>query len=120
MRVYRDYVDHGLDFARRHSDISILIRYEELVADPRRVLCELLGRIGEEFEPAMLTGFYHRSRQEGIEDPKVKGTRSIHAESVGRWRRDLGPDEVRLAARELGPLARTLGYDLGETAARDP
>ena len=108
--VYREYVEYGLGYAKRYPERSIEVRYEELVAEPERILREMLDRLGEGFEPDMISGFNDPARQSGLEDPKVKKTQTVSDESVGRWRRDLRRKDVRTAVRELSGLAAILGY----------
>lgn len=112
--VYRRFAEHGLAYANTHPDRSSSVRYEELVTNPANVVERLCERLGERFEPAMLERWNAAERQDGIEDPKVKSATAIHTNGIGRWRADLPPDEVTFAVRELEPIARKLGYTLGE------
>lgn len=84
---------------REHLDVN----YERLVADPEGTLREVLGFIGEPFEPAMLdyAGFRHEYPpwEWGSADVQARG--QITAERVGRGRRALGAVQRQL----LEPLA---------------
>lgn len=114
IEVYRDYVTHGLEYAKEHPERSVEIRYEELITDPQSVLTQFLERVGESFEPAMVTGFNAADRQTGLEDHKIAELSTVVDESVGRWRRDLGRKDRKAAIEGLGPLATTLGYELSD------
>jgi hypothetical protein len=88
---------------REHLDL----KYERLVADPEGALREVLGFIGEPFEPAMLdyAGFRHEypSWEWGSADVQARG--QITSERVGRGQRALGTVQRQL----LEPLAGMAG-----------
>jgi hypothetical protein len=108
--LYKDYLEHGLRFSKTHPDISMVIRYEDLVTEPKTALAGLLNKIGEIFEPSMIELFNDRARQQGIEDPKTQKTTKIHTLSIGRWKRDLSKEQIRTAITELGDIAGYFGY----------
>lgn len=114
VEVCREFLEAGLAYAEAHPGRSVTVRYEELVERPETVLRELCQRIDEPFDERMIGAFNSPERQEGIEDPKVKTQDTVHAGSVGRWRRELAPDDVRLAIGRLAHVAKRAGYDLRE------
>ncbi|MFA1538091.1 sulfotransferase family protein [Actinomadura monticuli] len=89
-----------------------LLRYEELVADPKGRLTELCAFLDEPFEPAMLE--HHRSaaahRLAGAAGSWRATGLAIGDRSVGRFRRELAPNELRQVEAGAGPLMRELGY----------
>jgi hypothetical protein len=109
-RHVADYVAAGLGYCEAHRDRSSVVRYESLVTDPERALRDLLDRIGERFEPAMLAEPGAARHGAGLEDPKVKVRNRVSADSIGRWRRDLSPEHQQLLQRELAGLLRRLEY----------
>lgn len=79
--------------ARRVSSPHVLeLRYEELAGDPAAAAARLADHLGVEPEP--LSG----------------ALAAVHDRSVGRYRRDLGPDQLADVEREAGQLLRELGY----------
>jgi len=68
------------------------VRYEELAADPAATAQRIAAHIDADVEPL------------------VQALRAVHAESVGRWRRDLTPEQLADVEAEAGPLLRELGY----------
>ena len=78
--------------ARAVPERTIDLRYEALVADPegeaRRVAKAL------EVEPGPLAAAFGE----------------VHADSIGRWRRDLTPEQLADVEAEAGALLRELGY----------
>jgi hypothetical protein len=82
-----------LTAARAAAPASTLeVRYEELAADPRAAAGLLAEHLGA--EPGLLA--------DALAD--------MHAESVGRWRRDLSEEQVADVEDEAGGLLRELGY----------
>lgn len=80
------------------------VRYEDLVADPERVMRDLVEALGEEWVPAVLV------------DKTPSGGKRAHAGSrittgsVGRWREDLTADEQHRVQAIGGELLGRLGY----------
>jgi len=71
---------------------TLEVRYEELAADPTAAAGTIAAHIGTEAEPL------------------AEALREVHAESVGRWRRDLTDEQVADVEAEAGGLLRELGY----------
>jgi hypothetical protein len=59
----------------------------------------------------MIEGAFAGARQRGLEDPKIEHTTAIHAQSLGRWKRDLAVDDARFAADRLARIMEELGYE---------
>jgi hypothetical protein len=81
-----------LTAARAAPEHTLETRYEEIAADPTAAAERLAGRL--ETDPAAL----------------AEALRKVHSRSIGRWRRDLTPEQVEDVEREAGPLLRELGY----------
>jgi hypothetical protein len=81
-----------LSAARAAPEHTLEIRYEEIAADPAGAADRIAGRL--ETEPG----------------PLADALREVHGRSIGRWRRDLTPEQVEDVEREAGPLLRELGY----------
>jgi hypothetical protein len=78
--------------ARAASSATIEVRYEELAADPETAAEPLAAHIGA--DPVILARALSR----------------MHAESVGRWRRNLTPEQVAEVESEAAELMDELGY----------
>ena len=83
---------HSISLMRRHADKVHLIRYEDLVADPRAVLTKL----GEYLDVDSDRFDYH----------------IIRADSVARYRDYLSKEELEDVMRIAGPTMERLGYDV--------
>jgi hypothetical protein len=71
---------------------TLEVRYEQLAADPDAAAVEIAHHIESEAAPL------------------AEALREVHAESVGRWRRDLTPEQLADVEAEAGPLLDELGY----------
>jgi hypothetical protein len=108
----RTYVEAGLEYCEKHPARSSIVRYEALVSDPRSTLEELLARIGETFDPAMLVSLGASRHGHGLEDPKSRDRCQISGENVRRWVKEFSVDQVERLHWQLGALMARLGYDL--------
>lgn len=108
---------------------AVEIRYEDLVADPARVLTALCARLDLAFDPRMLD--YHRGAPERMaefvrpfgvpptQEVTIERFLSIHAltakepdaSRIGRWRTEMIPAEIQAYERIAGPLLADLGYE---------
>jgi hypothetical protein len=68
------------------------LRYESLAADPDAAAALLAAHVDAPVEPL------------------AAALRAVHAESIGRFRRDLSAEELADIEREAGDLLRDLGY----------
>jgi Sulfotransferase family len=108
----RDYVNAGLDFVERHQERSLIVHYERLVTEPQTTLNEVMRLAGEEYDEAMISGVLSDHHGQGLEDPKARRHARISMDNVGRWRKDLALDDVRLATPIIVDLCNRLGYEL--------
>jgi len=78
--------------ARAEGGRTVELRYEELVADADAVTAEL-------------------ARTLGVGEPELaRAFATAHTNSVGRWRRDLTPEQLADVETEAGALLAELGY----------
>jgi hypothetical protein len=84
------------------------LHYENLVADPQKVLQDILRFIGEPWDPRLLD-----PDADDADERKNKIRRDqIVSTSVGRWRAELERVEVEDIQSTAGPLMIELGYAL--------
>ncbi len=86
--AWRRYAEAGLALGDRATEL----RYEAIARDPARVAAELAPAL--EVEPEALAA----------------ALGGAHADSVGRYRRDLDPEQLADVTAEAGPLLERLGY----------
>jgi Sulfotransferase family len=78
--------------ARAVPERTLELRYEELVTSPRKVAAELATNLELDAEPL------------------TKSLSSAFDRSVGRWERDLTPEQLNDVHEEAGPVLQDLGY----------
>ena len=98
-RVYREYF--------RRKNRWYLVRYEDLVQNPDRVLQHLFAYLELPYE--RVYPFKPFNRAAGG-DPKLRKTRTIHHKSVSRYREGLSKLQQRVFSKFLGKEMRALGY----------
>jgi hypothetical protein len=90
---------------RAHPVEYLEVRYEDLVSDPRPILQKTCDFLGVPFEPAMLT---LEQPVENLGD--TQGAATIVRDNFGKWKQELGEDEVRQIEAIAGKLMSELGY----------
>jgi hypothetical protein len=89
------------------GDRAVLVRYEQLMEDPRATLGTLFAALG-------LAQIWLETPV--TEQPDAAERMSFHrttdsaADSIGRWQRDLDPGLAALANERLGGALRAFGY----------
>ena len=78
--------------ARAVPERTLELRYEELVTTPSKVAAELATYLELDAEPL------------------TKSLASAFDRSVGRWQRDLTPEQLSDVVEEAGPVLQDLGY----------
>ncbi len=101
-RTYHHYFD---DEKRWH-----LIRYEELVTRPHKILKGLFSYLEVPFEKVYPFRRFHLLRAGG--DYKLRNTKDIHSKSVARHRGHLSDAQQSLFHKILGLQIEQLGYSL--------
>lgn len=90
------------------------VRYEDVVADPERVMRELCAFIGEGYDPAMLS----TTPVSTADKPWfLRSHDALSKDRLGAWQGQLSPNDVRLIEAGAGPLMKAMGYELSESPA---
>jgi len=115
---WRWLLDAGAGAALRGHPRVMEVRYEQLVSQPEETLRALCAFIGEAYDPAMADPA--RSGKDGqravpdLGDGRFANNRRagerVHTASIGRWRRDMTPEERKDFHRIAGSLLIALGY----------
>jgi hypothetical protein len=82
------------------------LRYEDLVSDPEPVLRRLFDFIGAAWTPEVLE--YHRVEERSVKDPGFQ--KPLFKSSIGRWRKNMSPEDGAIFLSIAGELLKSLGY----------
>jgi hypothetical protein len=108
--TWANWVSLGRDW-RAHPNYTE-VRYEELVATPERILRPLCDFLGLPWHADMLA--YHAREQSNRPDLSMVHLAGVngpvYGTSIGRWRKDLSPQDRRVIESIAGPTLRELGY----------
>lgn len=97
------------DFVARHPDNALLIKYEDLTADPEAVTRTIADRVGVDWPSDWLQKVMEPPESMGLGDWKTYSKSRIDAESVGRWR-GLSEHTISLMGRICNPMLEESGY----------
>jgi protein-tyrosine sulfotransferase len=103
-------VNSILDFAERHPQNTMTLRYEDLVSAPEEMTNKILGFIGEPVVPDLLETALSDPSPRGFSDWKTFSKDRIDASSIQRWRK-LPPATIRELAAVLNPTLTRCGYE---------
>jgi hypothetical protein len=94
--------------AERFPDHCLLLRYEDLVSQPRAVMTELLARLGEPWSESVLQ--HHEIDRPPESAGFTRTDRPIDTTSVTSWETYLPERTIRAIEARTGPLASVFGY----------
>lgn len=104
--------DGSLALLARHRALgerSVLVRYEDLVEDPHRVLATVFHHLSIDASAGVVAGVVARASEE-TEGMRGHRTAPDAAASVGRWRRDMPPKLQEVAEAALADALLEYGY----------
>ena len=103
-------IENGVQH-RGDAERYVEVRYEHLATEPEREIRRVLEFIGEEFEPQVLN--YHEQKYDmpaATESSAAQVAKPLYTSSIGRWKRDLTPRELKQFLKIAGPTLEMLGY----------
>ncbi len=108
-RCWVDLTAGLLDFAARHPDDAIVVRYEDLVGDSEATLARILRFLGEDMPSDLVKGALRARSGIGLGDWKTYGREAVDRGSVGRGA--ALPEFARsLLGQIMNPLLVRAGY----------
>lgn len=116
--AWNDHVDSWL----AGGDDRVVVRYEELRADPARELQRILDFLGIEWDAARLehvaqANSFDRMREkeqvssEATPEDRPDSARFVRAGHVGGWRESLDEDSLRKLEHAMSTTMRRVGYE---------
>jgi hypothetical protein len=117
-KKWRNFVQHGLDFADTHPNQVYTLRYEDLIDDPEKYLREICAFIDEPFSEEMLN--YHKSGTKRVPRKEIHGqlNKPVNKERSARWKKDLTAEQIRVFEAVAGELLKKLNYEIVNPNAR--
>lgn len=98
------------EFASRHPENALLIRYEDVVAEPDAAMARVMEFLGESWEPRLTREALSSQEAVGLGDWKTYGRSSVDASSVGRWKK-LPRHAIARLAQICNPVLQQCGYE---------
>jgi hypothetical protein len=95
-----------------NRDDYLFLRYEDLVADPRGVITEILAFLGLSFEAATLDRHGRGRRHRGLAH-HANLEQPVLPERADAWRTVIGDDLKRECERQAREALERFGYELG-------
>ena len=97
------------DFAERHPENAVLLRYEDFVAAPDVELKRVLDAVGEPFDEGILTRAFEAQDPKGFSDWRAFAQKSMSSKSIDRWK-TLSPATLGALAPIVNPMLERHGY----------
>ncbi len=106
------------DFAARHADDCLNLRYEDLVGDPQRVLGEILGFAGLAGTPeTMIAEAFSDQARIGLGDFRIDETTGLRPPVADGWRKRIPREALARIVPVLAPLMERHGYKIPKVPA---
>ena len=110
--------NHLIERAKRKfpSHQWCLVRYEDLVEDPREELVRICAFLNETYDPGMLD-FWQNNSQNNLEPErhlawKMKTLEKVSTAQINTWKNILGSEEIELINQMAGRSLRLYGYGI--------
>lgn len=104
---------HALVRDRTLAGRVAVVRYEDVVREPRRTVHDLCLSLDLPFQESMLDACTFRSESEDGQyrsNSSFQAQEGIYADSLERWREALQPDAVRTLETLTAPELQSMGY----------
>jgi hypothetical protein len=110
VRSFASFATNLVASWRRRSEGAHLLRYEDLISDPERVVEPLIGYLGVDDSSAAVASMIASLSERSSHAEQYRTTESAE-DSIGRWRRDLPPELERAAQETFAPALAEFGYE---------
>ncbi len=96
---------------KRHPQQTILVRFEDILAQPEKTLQKICTHLGLQFEPAMLE-FYKKEEHLKLESWKNFYSRPLEKSKISKWKEKMPAQEIQYAELINKKLLQRLGYEV--------
>lgn len=101
-----------LDSWRLAGDRGLLVRYEDLVREPRATLRRVLTELTLDASDGVVDGILRRADQVEVAAQQAHRTSRNARASIGRWRRDLNRGIAGHCGQAFGEVLTEFGYQI--------
>lgn len=101
----------GLRNVKRYEDRYLIVRYEDLAAEPLATLEAVCAFLGEDVDEAMLSMGGAPEHARGNSSFGTIDTGTISTRSIGRYKSALDPDDVTFIETVAAPHLARFGYE---------
>jgi len=112
LRLIRDQAARLLESWNERSGTAHLLRYEDLIQTPEIALRALLERFALDSSVETIQNMLRQAPEVMPESQRFHRTSGAPAESIGRWRQDMGPSLKGVARAALCGVLEAFGYGL--------
>ncbi len=108
---WKEEVEQLLDFAERHKEQVLVVRFEDLITGMEAELRRICSHFGVEFDPEMLK--YDKKKAMFKENPhNVNTNKAPDITLAEKWQSRLSPREVGIIEYVAGDTLKAHGYEL--------
>lgn len=108
---WRDYYDRFSRFSRLHPGRTLVVRYEDLVADPEPQFARIFGLLGLPYGDEVRRYWESKASIHGTRQNNAPAVgRRPFTSSVSRWREDLAPADLATVERVCRRAMARFGY----------
>jgi len=108
--LWKSEIERQLSFAREHPEKSHVIKYEELILQPERVLRALCRFLGEEYVDELLN-YYRKTPHIELHEGNINITKPLRPSMIDKWKNELSPRQVSVIESLTADTMSKLGYE---------
>lgn len=111
-RAWNNYIKSFEKFHSKHSDISLIIRYEDLVSQPRKIITEIFEKLQLNIEEEVFQFYESKASVHQGGHPNMENLRKdFFTTSIGRWKRELPLEVVATIEKYCGDKMKDYDYE---------
>lgn len=110
---WKTEVQAQLEFMKKHQDLFMLVRFEDLIENMEATVRSICEHIGLEYDPSML--LYHQNKAKfRIKRESINTNREPDIAIAQKWRKSLTQHEIDIVEHVARDELVMLGYDVDE------
>ncbi len=110
--AWNNYIKSFEKFHSKHSDVSLIIRYEDLVSQPRKIITEIFQKLQLNIEEEVFQFYESKASVHQGGHPNIENLRKdFFTTSIGRWKGELPLDVVATIEKYCGDKMNDYDYE---------